>query len=171
MTASPISSWTFGNGSGAATTGPTAVYPYWQAGTSTITLTVFDLAQQATTTSRTVTVIAPPPVSIHIGDLDGSTHNQQKTWNASATIEVHTSAHGAVGGITITGSWDDGTAASCWTDSSGRCVIPKYNIPRKASAVMFTITGAVGTSFAYGAAANHDADGDSNRTVIHVRRP
>ena len=164
--------WTFGDGYSNATTGPREIRTYWQAGTYTVKLTVFDLAQQATTsTSRTVTVTAPPPVSIHIGDLDGSTDNWQKTWNASAAIEVHTAAHGAVGGITITGSWDDGTAASCWTDSSGRCVIPKYNIPRKASAVTFTITAAVGTSFAYGAAANHDADGDSNGTVIRIRRP
>jgi dipeptidyl aminopeptidase/acylaminoacyl peptidase len=170
--------WTFGDGFSYATTGHTVAHYYPQAGTYTVTLTVVDRAQQATTTSRTVTVTAPPPMPIHIGDIDGSASNQPKTWNASATIAVHTAAHGAVGGwgITITGFWDDGTAASCSPDSSGRCVISKYNIARKASAVTFTISGAVHTgevlqTFAYSAAANHDADGDSNGTVIRVRRP
>jgi PKD repeat protein len=161
--------WTFGDGSwGMDRTG---THDYSTAGTYTITLTVTDSAQQAVTTSRTVTVAALPPVAIHIGDIDGSTYNQPKTWNAFAAIEVHTAAHGAVGGITITGAWDDGTAASCTTDSSGRCVIGKYDIPRKASAVTYTITSAAGASFVYGAGANHDPDRDSNGTVIRIRRP
>ena len=161
--------WTFGDGGWSGDR--TGTHDYWAAGTYTIALTVFDSAEQAVTTSRTVTVAPSPPVAIHIGDIDGSTSNQPKTWNAFATIDVHTAAHGAAAGTTVWGSWDDGTAGSCTTDSSGRCVVGKYDIPRKAPAVTFTITSAAGASFVYGAAANHDLDRDSNGTVIRIRRP
>ena len=149
----------------------TGTHDYWAAGTYTIALTVIDSAGQAVTASRTVTVAPSPPVAIHIGDIDGSTYNQPKTWNAFATIDVHTAAHGAAAGTTIWGSWDDGSGGSCTTDSSGRCVVGKYDIPRKSPAVTFTITTAAGASFVYGAAANHDVDRDSNGTVIRIRRP
>ena len=161
--------WTFGDGGWGIDRTGTHDYP--NAGTYTIVLTVIDSAEQAVTTSRTVTVAASPPVPIHIGDIDGSTYNQQKTWNAFAAIDVHTAAHGAAGDISVSGSWDDGTPGSCTTDSSGRCVIGRYNIPRKAPAVTFTITGAAGAAFVYGAAANHDPDADSKGTVIRIRRP
>ena len=161
--------WTFGDGGWSIDR--TGSHNYWAAGTYTIALTVIDSAGQAVTASRTVTVAPSPPVAIHIGDIDGSTSNQPKTWNAFATIDVHTAAHGAAAGTTVWGSWDDGTAGSCTTDSSGRCVVGKYDIPRKAPAVTFTITSAAGASFVYGAAANHDLDRDSNGTVIRIRRP
>ena len=161
--------WTFGDGGWSVDR--TGSHDYGAAGTYTIALTVTDSAQQAVTASRTVTVAPSPPVAIHIGDIDGSTSNQPKTWNAFATIDVHTAAHGAAAGTTVWGSWDDGTAGSCTTDSSGRCVVGKYNIPRKAPAVTFTITSAAGASFVYAAAANHDLDRDSNGTVIRIRRP
>ena len=161
--------WTFGDGGWSIDR--TGTHDYWAAGTYTIALTVNDSAGQAVTASRTVTVAPSPPVAIHIGDIDGSTSNQPKTWNAYATIDVHTAAHGAAAGTTVWGSWDDGAAGSCTTDSSGRCVVGKYDIPRKAPAVTFTITSAAGASFVYGAAANHDLDRDSNGTAIRIRRP
>ena len=161
--------WTFGDGGwGGDRTG---THNYGAGGTYTIVLTVSDSAGQAVTASRTVTVAPSPPVAIHIGDIDGSTSSQPKTWNAFATIGVHTATHGAAAGTTVWGSWDDGTAGSCTTDSSGRCVVGKYDIPRKAPAVTFTITSAAGASFVYAAAANHDLDRDSNGTVIRIRRP
>ena len=161
--------WTFGNGAWGFDRSGT--HEYGVAGTYTITLTVTDSAQQAVSTSRTVSVAVLPPAPIHIGDIDGSTLSQPKTWNAFAAIRVHSAAHGAVGGITITGLWDDGTAASCTTDAAGRCVIGKYDISRKAVAATLTIKSAVGASVVYGATANHDADRDSNGTVIRIRRP
>jgi PKD repeat protein len=161
--------WAFGDGGwGSERTG---AHNYTTAGTYAITLTVIDSAGQAVSTSRTVTVAVSPPLPIHIGDIDGSTFSQPKTWNAFAMIEVHAAVHGAVGGMTITGSWDDGTAGSCTTDSSGRCVAGKYDIPRKAVAATFTVTSAAGASFVYGASANHDPDRDSNGTVIRIKRP
>ena len=161
--------WTFSDGSWAID-GVTGTRDYGP-GTHTITLTVIDAALQAVTTSRTFTVAPLPPVPIHIGDIDGSTQNQSNTWNAFATIQVHTSAHGGAGGITVTGVWDDGTAASCTTESSGRCVVGTYDIARKTNTVTFTITRAVAASFVYDRSANHDADRDSNGTVIRIRRP
>ena len=164
--------WKFGDGVNNWTGAQAGTYDYSKPGTYTITLTVFDFAQQATTTQRTVTVgPPPPPVPIHIGDLDGSTNNRPKTWDAIALIHVHTPAHGAVVGASVTGFWDDGTAVSCTTDTSGRCVIGKYGILNKVGSVTFNVSRVEGVSFAYGAAANHDPDGDSTGVVIKIKRP
>ncbi len=85
-------------------------YRYSAGGTYTIALTVTDNANQTSYAIQMVTVVAPPPPTVHVGDLDGSSTAAQKSWTANVTIWVHTENHGGAAGVTVSGVWDDGAA-------------------------------------------------------------
>jgi dipeptidyl aminopeptidase/acylaminoacyl peptidase len=140
---------------------------YARAGSYTATLRVFDSIGATTTASRTFTVTTP---FMHIGDVDGSSTTQQNTWTGMVTIDVHSIYHGPVANAVVTGSWNNGTAASCTTNATGRCVISRSGIPRKTTTVSFTVTSASHGAFVYQPAGNHDPDGDSNGTAITISR-
>jgi PKD repeat protein len=168
---SPIRyNWEFGDG--ATSWQQIATHTYAAAGAYLARLTVTDDGGQAATVNQTVNVSAPPPVTaeMHVGDLDGSRVILQKTWNAFATIEIHGDSHQRVGGVTISGTWSDGTPATCATDSTGRCVLSRYGLPTKTSAVTLAVVGAVHAPRVYTPAGNHDPDGESNGTSIKVSR-
>ena len=105
-----------------------------------------------------------------MGDLDGSSVNQQKTWSATATVNIHTAAHGPAAYVTISGLWDDGSAAACTTDLIGVCAVQRYGIARKTNKVSFTVTGATVYGYLYDARDNHDADHSSDGTTIRITR-
>jgi hypothetical protein len=140
---------------------------YAAPGSYTATLRVSDSYGATATTSRTFTVTTP---FMHMGDVDGSSTTQQSTWTAMVTIDVHSIYHGPVANAVVTGSWNNGTAASCTTDATGRCVISRSGIPRKTTTVGFTVASASHGAFVYQPAGNHDPDGDSNGTAISISR-
>jgi hypothetical protein len=156
---------------GAYGSGRTPSYQYLTGGTYWVSLTVTDNFNQTSTLIRPVTVVAPPPPAIHVGDLDGAGTTTQKSWNANVTIEIHTENHGIAGGVMVSGVWDDGSPGMCFTDGSGRCSVSRGGIPRKISSASFTVTGAVHSSFVFSPVANHDPDRDSNGNTIVIRRP
>jgi hypothetical protein len=86
------------------------------------------------------------------------------------TIAVHTESHGSAGGVTVTGTWDDGSTATCTTNGSGRCAVSRAGILRKTSSVSFTVTSATHPTFVFSPGSNHDVEGDSNGTTIVIRR-
>lgn len=161
-------SWNFGDGSTGS--GLAGTYRYFAGGTYTITLTVADHANQTSTASRTVTVVAPPPPTMHVGDLDGSSTTVKNSWYPYVTIAFHTENHGSVAGVGVSGVWDDGSPSTCTTDESGRCSVSRAGVPRKISSASFTVTGANRSSFVFSPGANHDPDGDSNGTTVVIRR-
>ncbi len=117
-----------------------------------------------------VTAVAPPPPAMHVGDLDGASTTNQKSWNANVTIDVHTESHGSAGGVAVSGTWDDGSTATCTTNGSGRCAVSRAGIPPKTSSVSFTVTSATHSTFVFSPGSNHDVEGDSNGTTIVIRR-
>ena len=94
----------------------TGTHRYSAGGTYTIALHITDNANQTSYAIQTVTVVAPPPPTVHVGDLDGSRTAAQKSWSAKVTIGFHTENHGGAAGVTVTGVWDDGAAGTCTTD-------------------------------------------------------
>jgi hypothetical protein len=125
------------------------------------------------TVSITVTP-APPANVLHIGDLDRSASPSGKAWTARVTIWIHDTAHAAVSGVVVTGSWTAGAtgSASCTTGTNGACTVQKTKLSRTTVAsVTFTVTSGSRSGWTYAAAANHDPDGDSTGTVIVVPRP
>lgn len=93
-------------------------------------------------------------------------------WTARATVYVHSAAHGAVSGATVTGSWSGGASgtASCVTDRRGRCTITSAKLPLALASATFTVSGVSRSGQAYDAAANHDPDGSSDGTAIVIAR-
>ncbi len=124
--------------------------------------------------STTSTVTDPAAVNyIHVGDLDGITGKNGKTWSATVEITVHDGNHNPVNGATVTGVWSPAGLASdeCTTGDlggNGTCIVLYPSIPRKRGTVTFTVTSVTMPDRTYDAAVNHDPDGDSNGTTITV---
>lgn len=158
-----------GNGApGPSNNGPLATYTYAAPGTYTATLTVRDGAGQTSSTSRSLTVTAP---TMHIGDLDGTRYVAQQTWEAYVAIQVHRETHQPTApSATVSGTWNDGTAASCTTDGTGWCYLQKYGLSKKVASVTFTVKNITHGTFVYKPAGNHDPEADSNGTIIKIAR-
>jgi hypothetical protein len=129
------------------------------------------------TRSTTSTVTDPAALDyIHVGDLDGITLKNRKTWSATVEITVHDANGNPINGATVTGVWEPAGLASdeCPTGpplgGNGTCIVLYPSIPKKQSAVTFTVTGVTMLGKTYDAAANDDPDGDSNGTTIRVKR-
>lgn len=136
-----------------------------------------DLADDdADNDAKTTTVTIDPPggSGIHVGDLDGITSNDGRTWSAIVEVTVHDAAHNPIDGATVTGAWNTSGLAStvCTTGElggNGTCIFLFPGLRKKN--VSFTVTSVVLPGQTYQAGGNHDPDGDSNGTTITVIRP
>jgi len=155
--------WNFGDGTPRGVTAKTS-HTYAAAVSYTVSLTVTDNAGGSGFQDGNVTV-SP---TMHIGDLDRASTNQQSTWTALVTITVHDRNHGPVADATVSGSWSIGGTGSCSTDAWGQCLVSRSTIARKTQSVMFTIVNVTNPMFLYRSVDNHDPDGDSNGTSVTV---
>lgn len=143
-------------------------------GIHTFTYKANDGATDSNTATVTVTVdAAPPPTTMHVGDLDGSSSTLGRgAWRATVSASVHDVNHAALSGATVTGLWSGGASGpgSCTTDATGQCSIASASIANSKKNATFTVTS-VTNGLTYAATDNHDADGDSNGTAITVKKP
>jgi hypothetical protein len=119
-------------------------------------------------TGQSVTTPAAP--AIHVGDLDGSRSTTKKSWTAKVTVAVHDASHAVVSGATVSFTWGSGGSGSCTTGSRGTCTLSASGIPTTTASVTFSVVGVTKSGSSYQASANHDAEGDSNGTVITVNK-
>jgi hypothetical protein len=116
-----------------------------------------------------------PSVTLHAGDLDGSSSwvFRKRVWQGSATVAVHDADHNPVIGATVYGTWSGGFsgAVQCATGNNGSCTLHTDDISRKTRSTTFTLNAVEHPSLPYAAADNHDPDSDSNGTSITVSRP
>lgn len=113
-------------------------------------------------------------MTMHVGDLDGSSNpGSRNRWDATVTITVHDASENSVLGATVNGTWSDGASGSgaCTTNNDGLCSITKGNVKSNASTVTFTVDSVALSTYSYLATANHDPDGDSDGTTITVLKP
>jgi len=77
------------------------------------------------TPTRTPTAIAT--MTMHVGDLDGSSTRQSNRWKAIVTITLHDASHNPLAKATVTGTWSNGATgtASCTTGSNGQCCLQR----------------------------------------------
>ena len=122
--------------------------------------------------SASVTLtVTPPPATIHVGDLDGSsTPGSRNRWTAVVDILVNDNGGQPVSGVVVSAAWTNGTngSPSCTTGSNGRCTVSKANLKGNLSSVDLTVTGLSNGVNAYAPGDNQDPDGDSDGTVITV---
>jgi PKD repeat protein len=112
----------------------------------------------------------PSAPAIHVGDLDGSRTVSKKNWTAKVTVAVHDALHAPVSGAVVSGSWSTGGSGSCTTGSTGTCTISRNTISGSVTSTTFTVAGVSKSGSSYAVSANHDADGDSNGTVVTVNK-
>jgi serine protease AprX len=123
--------------------------------------------------TATVTTLTPPPVPIHVGDLDGSTATSKNTWTASVTLTAHNASDGTVQGATASGNWSGGFSgsASCTTGLDGTCKVTTTNLNKSRTSATFTVINVTATGATYVSSSNHDPDNDSTGTTITVNKP
>ena len=103
---------------------PTATNP--PPPTPTRTATPIPTATRTATPGPTATRTATPvPSTMHVGDLDRSSANLGKNWQATVSIAVHGSAHAPISGATVSGAWSGPVSgsSSCTTAASGVCSV------------------------------------------------
>jgi PKD repeat protein len=157
--------WAFGDGTYGS--GRIVSHEYALPGTYNVLLIVRDNAGLSNEQRTNVTVTSAPA---HVGDLDGAATRHASVWAATVTIEIHTSSHALLANATVSGSWANGTVASCVTGTSGRCSVSLSGIARSDPSVSFSVTG-VSHAAGYRPDLNHDADGDGGGTTVVVRKP
>ena len=76
--------------------------------------------------TATVSITVNPIIKIHLENLAGES-NGKKRWTGTATITVFDETETPFAGASVTGSWEDGSAASCVTDLQGQCQVSKVS--------------------------------------------
>ena len=165
-----IASYTWSEDGSQIATGPAPAVTF-VVGVHTVVLTVTDNGTATATDQVVITVTAAGATTMHVGDLDGVWASRKGGSTVAVTVAVHDSAHAPLSGVVVSGTWSDGTTASCTTGASGTCTLPARNVNKRTTSLAFTVTGLTKTGFTHQASANHDPDGDSNGTQITVARP
>lgn len=106
--------------------------------------------------------------TMHIADLDASAFSMGRRWTATVTITARDNAGALVTGATVSGAWIRGNTGSCTTNESGMCSVATIT---QAKREQFTVTDMTHSVLSYDSAGNTDPDGDSNGTVIRIRKP
>jgi len=127
-----------------------------------------------------VSVLLNGPVTttraMHVGDIDANVKlaPDGTAWHAQIQVRAESGGRAAPAGTLVSGSWEDGTVASCVTTSPGTCVVTRLQIPTGAASATFRVMGlshAAYPEYGYDPAGNHDPDGDSDGTSIAVVKP
>ena len=153
--------WDYGNGPTAQTS-----HTFSTEGTYAVKLTVTDNAGATASTTQNVTVsLPPPPPIIHVSDLNGTATTNKGGWQATVTVNVHTSSDVPVSSAAVTGAWSGGAtgSGSCTTDTTGTCAVNTARM-KGASPVTYTVQGVTHSTLVYDPSANHE-------TIITITKP
>ncbi|MGC9468007.1 MAG: S8 family serine peptidase [Anaerolineae bacterium] len=114
-----------------------------------------------------------PGVTMHIGDLDGSSSANRSRWEAVVVVMVLDANGNPVPDATVDGVWSDGVSGtvSCATDATGACSLSNQDIKKNVSLVIFTVEAISHIEMTYDSSANTDPDGDSDGTQITLPQP
>ncbi|HSL69341.1 MAG TPA: hypothetical protein VK864_03825, partial [Longimicrobiales bacterium] len=123
--------------------------------------------------SRTtvVTVNGPVAVGLHFGDLDASSAKQGGSrWVGTVTVTAHGPNHEVLANADVGGLWFDNVEFTCTTNAQGQCTASRV-FRNRVSSMNFLAVGIVFGLTPFTPEANHDPDGDSDGTIITVRKP
>lgn len=145
--------WTFGDG--LTGSGVTTSHTYNTPGTYTIELRVTDEGGLSGTTTRTVTVGAPPvAMSVNAITLTRTVRNGQAT--ATASVRIVTASGAVVSNATVTGTWSGVVSgnASRTTASNGTAQFTSAATRATTGSFVFTVTGVTRSGYQYQPAQN-----------------
>jgi hypothetical protein len=118
--------------------------------------------------TNTANATTQAPLTMHIGDLDGTRSVSKRTWSAKVTITVHDASEGIVPGAVVTGAWSPGAAASCTIGTTGACTITASKIATSTASVTFTVGNVTKAGATY-TSGNHDPDSGNGTTITIVK--
>jgi subtilisin-like proprotein convertase family protein len=139
-------------------------------GTDTFGYTASD-GKGGTDTATVTILVQPAAATMHVGDLDGSSHSVNKRkWAATATILVQDGSASPVSNATVYGLWSNGLSVTATTNVAGLASVSSGNVDKSIDSVMFTVTDAQHATFSYDPNANTDPDlpADSNGMAIVI---
>lgn len=118
----------------------------------------------------------PPPMAMHVGDLDGSAVPLAGgRWRARVVITVHDLGHDPIPDAAVVGRWSagdrNGRTELCITDDVGECELQSGRLSKSLGGVVLTISGLSADGYEYLAVDDHDPDGDSSGSSITVAKP
>jgi subtilisin len=114
-------------------------------GTHTITAAVTDSG--GLTGSASITVVVQPASggSVTVVDLAGSSSTINRNfWKATVVATIDPALSGAV----VSGTWGSGTAASCTTDTAGKCTVT-LNVRTNVTSMSFTVSNVALSGYTY----------------------
>jgi hypothetical protein len=126
-----------------------------------------DLSTPTPTPTQDVTI------SVHVGDIDGTTDKLGVNWRGNVAIEIHDNNHNPVSNASVYGTWSGGYSGIglCITDGTGSCMITSGKGVSGNASMTFTVDGVTYSSARYNHEYNHDPDNDSNGTSITIDKP
>ncbi|MGC9468006.1 MAG: S8 family serine peptidase [Anaerolineae bacterium] len=143
-----IASWSWAFGDGATSTAQNPSHTYAADGTYTVSLTVTDDDGATGNISKQVTVSSGGGTgdTITVASLaDISTTINKNFWRATVIATIDPALSGAV----VSGSWDDGSAATCTTDTSGKCAVTTNVRTGTTASITFTVNDVVLAGYEY----------------------
>ncbi|MBE0688484.1 MAG: S8 family serine peptidase [Anaerolineaceae bacterium] len=142
-----IASWTWSFGDGGTSTNQNPSHTYATVGTYTVNLTVTDDDGATHSTSKSVTVSEPSTgQTITVASLTGSSSTVNKNfWKATVTAIIDP----VLAGATVAGTWSNGKAFSCTTDSAGQCAASQTLSTKTIASITLTITNVVLSGYEY----------------------
>ncbi|MBE0697315.1 MAG: S8 family serine peptidase, partial [Anaerolineaceae bacterium] len=141
-----IASWSWNFDDGATSTAQNPSHTYTAAGTYNVSLTVTDDDGATASTSKPVTVSAPPTgETVTVTSLTGSSSTVNKNfWKATVVVKIDHAMSGAV----VSGKWISGTSTTCTTDTSGECTVT-LNVRTKTTFIEFTVNAVTLAGYTY----------------------
>ena len=103
------------------------------------------------------TETAPVIESIHLSGLEGSAVAEPRgRWSAHAIVTVANQDNTPEPGVTVAGSWGDGSTGSstCVTTGDGSCEVQKNNLKGNVASVSFTVSGVTKSGMTHDPAAD-----------------
>ncbi len=100
---------------------------------------------------------AAPIETMNLSGLSGAVAPASRgRWTALVTIGVEDQGNSPEAGVTVDGSWSNGTSgsASCVTDTSGSCSVQKANLKSQVNSVTFTVSNLTKNNMVYNPADN-----------------
>ena len=114
-------------------------------GTHTITASAIDSGGLTGSASITVVVQPAEGSTVTVASLVGSSASFNKTkWQAAVRITINP----ALAGAAVSGTWSNGSGASCTTDATGQCSLT-FLVSNKTGSVTFTVSNVTLAGYQY----------------------
>jgi hypothetical protein len=95
----------------------------------------------APTTAKAGAPVTTAPRVFFVRDLVGVSIDRGATWIAIATVTIVDQTGAPATGVEVKGTWSfENTAASCRTDTAGKCSMYRSGLPTNVDSVTITVT-------------------------------